>query len=55
MLDNIMLYWLPGTGASAARLYWESFRKPLPGPVTVPVGCTSGVTTSPRSSSPGRS
>ena len=20
-----MLYWLPGTGASAARLYWESF------------------------------
>jgi pimeloyl-ACP methyl ester carboxylesterase len=26
--------------ASAARLYWESFRKPLPGPVTVPVGCS---------------
>jgi pimeloyl-ACP methyl ester carboxylesterase len=25
MLDNIMLYWLPGTGASSARLYWESF------------------------------
>jgi pimeloyl-ACP methyl ester carboxylesterase len=25
MLDNIMLYWLTGTGASAARLYWESF------------------------------
>jgi pimeloyl-ACP methyl ester carboxylesterase len=24
-LDNLMLYWLPGTGASAARLYWESF------------------------------
>jgi pimeloyl-ACP methyl ester carboxylesterase len=40
MLDNIMLYWLPGTGASAARLYWESFRKPLPGPVNVPVGCS---------------
>jgi epoxide hydrolase len=40
MLDNIMLYWLPGTGASAARLYWESFRKPLPGPVTVPAGCS---------------
>ena len=20
-----MLYWLPGTGASSARLYWESF------------------------------
>jgi pimeloyl-ACP methyl ester carboxylesterase len=25
ILDNIMLYWLPGTGASAARLYWESY------------------------------
>ena len=23
MLDDIMLYWLPNTGASAARLYWE--------------------------------
>lgn len=23
MLDNIMLYWLPATGASSARLYWE--------------------------------
>ena len=27
VLDNLMLYWLPGTGASAARLYWESFRE----------------------------
>jgi len=25
ILDNIMLYWLPASGASAARLYWESF------------------------------
>lgn len=25
ILDNIMLYWLPAAGASAARLYWESF------------------------------
>ncbi len=25
MLDNIMMYWLPGAGASSARLYWESF------------------------------
>ena len=23
MLDDIMLYWLPNTGTSAARLYWE--------------------------------
>src|SRR5438094_327030 len=27
LLDNLMLYWLPGTGASAARLYWESIRQ----------------------------
>ena len=23
MLDDIMLYWLPNTGASSARIYWE--------------------------------
>jgi epoxide hydrolase len=40
MLDNVMLYWLPGTGASAARMYWESLNKPLLGPVDVPVGCS---------------
>jgi epoxide hydrolase len=27
MLDGITLYWLTGTGASAARLYWESIRE----------------------------
>lgn len=25
LLDNVMLYWLPATAASSARLYWESF------------------------------
>ncbi|MYD43702.1 MAG: epoxide hydrolase [Gammaproteobacteria bacterium] len=25
LLDNVMLYWLSGSGASSARLYWESF------------------------------
>ncbi|NQZ95855.1 MAG: alpha/beta fold hydrolase [Myxococcales bacterium] len=40
LLDNVMLYWLPGTGASSARLYWESFRKPPRDPVQVPVGCS---------------
>jgi len=25
LLDNVMMYWLPATGASSARLYWESF------------------------------
>ncbi|HEX4217130.1 MAG TPA: epoxide hydrolase, partial [Acidimicrobiales bacterium] len=38
LLDNVMCYWLPNTGASSARLYWESFRRPPPEPVTVPVG-----------------
>jgi epoxide hydrolase len=40
MLDNVMLYWLPGTGASSARLYWESLRRPLLDPVLIPVGCS---------------
>jgi pimeloyl-ACP methyl ester carboxylesterase len=25
LLDNVMLYWLSGSGASSARIYWESF------------------------------
>jgi pimeloyl-ACP methyl ester carboxylesterase len=49
ILDNITLYWLTGTGASAARWYWE-FGQVLakaiasgaaPPPVTVPVGFTA--------------
>jgi pimeloyl-ACP methyl ester carboxylesterase len=40
LLDNVMLYWLPGTGASSARLYWESFRTLNLDPVRVPVGCS---------------
>ena len=40
MLDNVMLYWLPATGASSARLYWENNGKGFLGPVTVPVGCS---------------
>jgi pimeloyl-ACP methyl ester carboxylesterase len=40
LLDNVMLFWLPGTGASSARLYWESFNKPPMDPVQVPVGCS---------------
>ena len=26
IIDNIMLYWLPNTGASSARLYWETMQ-----------------------------
>ncbi len=40
LLDNVMLYWLPATGASSARLYWESFDSPPMDPVAVPVGCS---------------
>ena len=38
MLDNIMLYWLSEAGASAARMYWESFRDLPFVPVKVPSG-----------------
>jgi pimeloyl-ACP methyl ester carboxylesterase len=40
LLDNVMLYWLPATAASSARLYWESFRNPPMDPITIPVGCS---------------
>jgi pimeloyl-ACP methyl ester carboxylesterase len=38
LLDNVMMYWLTATGASSARLYWESFRSFVADPVTVPSG-----------------
>lgn len=41
VLDNIMLYWLPGTGASAARLYWQSFGKLKITEVTLPLGVST--------------
>jgi epoxide hydrolase len=47
LLDNVMLYWLPGTGASSARLYWESIRRvnewisgSIHDTVAVPTGCS---------------
>ena len=43
LLDNVMLYWLPATGASSARLYWESFEKSFSdaeGTIDVPTGCS---------------
>ena len=38
ILDNITLYWLTGTGASAARSYWEAYGADAPtaGKVVVP-------------------
>jgi pimeloyl-ACP methyl ester carboxylesterase len=48
ILDNITAYWLTGTGASAARSYWEAYgpdapaagRQPLP-PPPISVGFTT--------------
>jgi pimeloyl-ACP methyl ester carboxylesterase len=40
LLDNVMLYWLPATGASSARLYWESFNNTTMEPIDIPVGCS---------------
>ena len=48
ILDNITLYWLTGTGAFAARSYWEAYgpdapaagRQPL-APPPIPVGFTT--------------
>src|SRR6266576_1969942 len=48
ILDNITLYWLGGTGASAARSYWEAYGpdapaaglQPLP-PPAIPFGFTT--------------
>jgi pimeloyl-ACP methyl ester carboxylesterase len=49
IVDNITLYWLTGTAASAARSYWEDARAlaaalasgQAPPPVSVPVGFTA--------------
>jgi pimeloyl-ACP methyl ester carboxylesterase len=48
ILDNITLYWLTGTGTSAARSYWEAYgpeapaagQRPLP-PPTIPFAFTT--------------
>jgi epoxide hydrolase len=41
LLDNIMLYWLTNSGASSARLYWESFDRFAATKVDVPAGITA--------------
>jgi pimeloyl-ACP methyl ester carboxylesterase len=47
ILDNVTLYWLTATGASAARSYWEAGRATAlavgkaPTPVSIPVGFTT--------------
>ncbi len=47
ILDNITLYWLTGTGASAARSYWEAYGPDAPvtggqpQPATIPFAFTT--------------
>ena len=38
ILDNITLYWLTGTGASAARSYWEAYGPDAPAAGRAPAG-----------------
>ncbi len=38
LLDNVMLYWATNSGASSARIYWESFGRGRRVVVNVPVG-----------------
>jgi pimeloyl-ACP methyl ester carboxylesterase len=38
LIDNIMLYWINGNGASSARLYWESFGSGTRHTVDIPSG-----------------
>ncbi len=40
LLDNVMTYWLTDSGASSARLYWESFNQFSFEPVDIPVACS---------------
>lgn len=40
LLDNVMLYWLTNTGASSARIYWESFNSGYRPDIEVPTGCS---------------
>lgn len=40
LLDNLTLWWVTRSAASAARLYWESYAKAELAPVAGPVGCT---------------
>ena len=60
IVDNITLYWLTGTGASAARSYWDNYgvaatqarAAQTPPEVAVPVGFTTfpgGIWRTPRS------
>lgn len=40
LLDNVMMYWITDSGASSARIYWESFGNTGADPIDIPVGCS---------------
>ena len=40
LLDNASVFWFTASGASSARLYWESFADFGQGEVMVPTGCS---------------
>ena len=40
LLDNVMFYWITASGASSARIYWESFNRGSVADITVPSGCS---------------
>jgi hypothetical protein len=61
ILDNVTLYWLTGTGVSAARSYWENQRArdaaggQIPPPVTLPVAFSASPARSSRPRAAGSS
>ena len=49
MLDDIMLYWLPNTGPTSARLYWEAMASMgAEGPPSVPMQTPAGISMFPK-------
>lgn len=49
MLDDIMLYWLPNTGATSARLYWEAMASMRSsGPPSEPMRTPTGISMFPK-------
>ena len=50
ILDDIMLYWLPNSAASAARLYWEMAQADWTAPATIenPTALPTGFTMPPK-------
>ncbi|HEX4016325.1 MAG TPA: epoxide hydrolase [Frankiaceae bacterium] len=40
LLDNVLVYWLTNSGASSARLYWESYARSNMDPIGVAMGAS---------------